>query len=241
MVRSLLKVALHAHEVSSSKWEKLMCARDYWSVLTILLGLNSSISSLIAEDRYYMLVFGAQSEPNLPRLTHVHALFVHASHDKWGSQRIHEQHCISWLPQSLSVEPLRRTTEPGVNLGLAETNRHYVAMGSQIAMWGPIRIKKELYDMAAKQAERLNRNEISYICLDWRHRGAGASNCHHAVSDLDTTQPPLVTGTARGHGAALLVVQHFARYALPSSEDTRWLTERLNLKPTEVRFVTPQA
>lgn len=218
-----------------------MCAGNYWSALMILLGFNSSICTLFAEDRYYMMVFGAQAEPNVPRMSHVHAVFVHATQDKWGTRQIQEHHCISWLPRSLSVEPLRRVPEAGVNLGLAESNRLYASMGSQIAMWGPFRIKKDLYDMAARQAERLNRNEISYICLDWRHRGGGASNCHHAVSDLDTTQPPLNTGTARGHGAAAMVVNHFARHVVPSSEDTRWVTDRLNLRPTEVRFVTPQA
>jgi hypothetical protein len=219
-----------------------MCARNYLSALTIMLGLNGAISSsLFAEDRYYMMVFGSQSEPNVPRMTHVHALFVQVSLDKWGSQRVQEQHGISWLPKSLAVEPLRRTTEPGVNLSIAESNRLYASMGSQVAMWGPFQIKKELYDMAVKQAELLNRNEIDYICLDWRYRGAGASNCHHAVSDLDTTQPPLNTGTARGHGAAVLVVQHFARYIVQSTDDTKWLTDRLNIKPTEVRFVTTQA
>lgn len=218
-----------------------MCAGNYWSALTILLGFNSSIGSLFAEDRYYMMVFGAQTEPNVPRMSHVHAVFVHATTDKWGSRQIQQQHCISWLPRSLSVEPLRRVPEPGVNLGLAETNRFYASIGSQLAMWGPFRIRKDLYDMAARQAERLNRNEINYICLDWRHRGGGASNCHHAVSDLDTTQAPLNTGTARGHGAAAMVVDHFARYVVPSTENTRWMTDRLNLRPTEVRFVTPQA
>jgi hypothetical protein len=214
-----------------------MSTRTCWTVLTMLLGLNVSPGDVIGEERCYMLVFGAQAEPNLPRFTHVHAYFVRVADGKWGhgSEKM-EGHCISWLPRTLSVEPLRRFPEPGVNLGLGESNRLYASLGAQIAMWGPYRVTRELYDMAVKQAARLNNNELNYICLDWRYRG-NASNCIHAVSDLDTTQPLLATGVARGFSAAALVVGHFARYIVPSTEDTSWLLQRLKIDSTQVSQV----
>jgi hypothetical protein len=48
-------------------------------------------------------------------------------------------------------------------------------------------------------------NAIAYICLDRMYRGA-ASNCIHALSDLDTAQEALMTGTARGDQASLMVL-----------------------------------
>src|SRR5207302_168251 len=99
----------------------------------------------------------------------------------------------------------------------------------RVTLWGPYAIRKELYDLAARQADRLNRGEMRYITFDRRNRGKDASNCIHAVCDLDSTQPPLDTGANYGDDTGELLVDHFRRYILPPRGPTRWLTDQLNL------------
>ena len=218
-----------------------MSARTYLTVLTTLLGLETSATSLLGEERFYMAMFAYQGEPNLPRNVHTYAVFVRASDAAKGEEdpRLEIQ-SISWMPRSLSVSALRRAPEAGINLSLEESNRVGRSIGSAITMWGPYRIKKELYEMAARQKERLDRNAIAYVCIDRGYRGGTASNCIHAVSDLDVTQGPLETGTARGNAASMMVLRHLERYIVSTDEDSTWLCNRLNLKPTEIRFATPQ-
>jgi hypothetical protein len=191
-----------------------------------------------AEDRYYLLMFASQSEPNVPRLAHSFATFVKTVEKENAPQELAESHTISWLPENLSVELVRFNPVRGTNLNLSESIRTANSLGTRVTMWGPVRIKKELYDMAIRQVDRLNRGEISYIAMDRRFRGQGASNCFHAVSDLDTMQPALNTGTAYGDAASQMVFEHFTPHVVASTGSLRWIADRLKLKPAEIRFAT---
>lgn len=216
-----------------------MDTRVYITVLTTMLGLNLTPSALLGEERYYMLIFASQTTPNLPRTSHTYGAFVRVLDG--GENASHpaiESWCISWLPSSLSIEPLRRAPVQGVNLNLDDTNQWARSIGASVTMWGPYRITRELYLMAERQKKRLSDNAIAYICLDRMQRDYGACNCIHALSDLDTTQPPLITGTARGEQASLMVLDHFRRYVVAADEDTSWLCQRLNLSPAEINFAT---
>ncbi len=216
-----------------------MNTRVYITVLTTMLGLNLSPAALLGEERYYMLIFASQSSPNLPRTSHTYGAFgrVLDGGENEPNPAI-ECWCISWLPGSLSIETLRRTPVAGVNLNLDDTNQWAKSIGAGVTMWGPYRITRELYQMAEQQKKRLSENAIAYICLDRLHRGNGASNCIHALSDLDITQAPLMTGTARGEQASLMVLNHFQRHIVAADEDTAWLCHRLNLNPAEINLVT---
>jgi hypothetical protein len=182
-----------------------------------------------------MFIFAAQSEPKEVRVSHTFGLFVKAS----DRQEVHETQSISWMPKDLEIRPLRRAPVAGVNLNLEQSLRWAGAVRAHVTMWGPFQIRRELYDMAAAQAKRLNSSAIEYVVIDRGQRVAGASNCIHAVSDLDPTQPLLTTGTAFGNEASVMVLDHFRRYVLPPVERTRWLVDRLSLKPNEIRFATP--
>jgi hypothetical protein len=207
-------------------------------LLTVLSALISSGAGR-ADDRYYMMIFGSETDPFAVRFTHTFALFVKASGE--GNDGKLEAQTLSWMPRSLSIRVLARRPEQGANLGIAESIQWADSVGGFTTMWGPFEVRKEFYDLAARQAARLNAGGMLYVCNDKRFRGEGASNCIHAVSDLDTTQPFLTTGTQCGNAGSELVLEHFARHILPQRASHRWLVERLGLDKMNVRFATPEA
>ncbi len=204
--------------------------------------LSIASSPCDAAERYYMLLFGSQPEPVAIKHTHTFASFIKATGEgndpsKWKL----ELQDISWMPQSMRIRVLAITPEPGVNLSVAASIRWAESVGSKTSMWGPFEVKKELYDMAVVRAKELNEKKLSYLCNDRRLRGAGATNCIHAVSDLDTTQPPLPTGMQCGHEASETVYNHLKRFVLPEQDSNIWLCERLKLSPQNVQFRTLKA
>jgi hypothetical protein len=80
---------------------------------------------------------------------------------------------------------------------------------------------------------------MQYLCVDGRLRGKGASNCIHAVSDLDPSQPLLNTGVSCGIEASKMVLSHFDPFILPARKSNRWLTDRQGLRPDVVEFMNP--
>jgi uncharacterized membrane protein YGL010W len=193
------------------------------------------------DDEHYMLVFGSQAEPNLPHHSHVFALFARTSKNgSVANNEALETHVISWLPENGVVDPLALIPVPGRNFGLEETLRQARAVKATVSCWGPFHITKELYCMAVDQERRLNQKTIAYLMLDTPHRGNGASNCIHAVSDLDIRQGSLVTGLNYGNAAGLQVCEHLMPYITPARLDLNWLCARLNLDSSEIHFVKDQ-
>ncbi len=204
-------------------------------ITTVLaLGLSSTVK---ADDKYYMMIFAAQAEPNIAAQSHTFGLFAKVSGTQ-ADPKI-ETTTISWLPASLQIEPLRREPVEGKNLSIADTLQWAATNNSKVSMWGPFRIKKGFYDMAVARAERLNSGKIQYVMIDGKQRGNGATNCIHALSDLDKTQPELNTGTARGDEASKMVLSFFDPYIIQSKGSNRWLVNRLGISPATVRFVNP--
>src|SRR5690348_5440505 len=75
-----------------------------------------------AGERHYIIVFGAQSHPKLPRFTHTFATIIKVLDCPPGCPIPPiETQTISWLPQTLVVHPFRCQDEPGVNLDLHST------------------------------------------------------------------------------------------------------------------------
>ena len=216
----------------------------YFNKKTILIAsiaffmLQQAANRVQAEERYYLLVFATQGEPNVPHLAHTFATFVKTNEKDGGAKELAETHTISWLPSNLSVELRKLVPIRGANLSLAESVKLAQSMKTRVTLWGPVQVKKEFYDMAVQQVGRLNRGEISYVALDGRFRGRGASNCFHAVADLDATQSILNTGATYGDSASEMVFQFFRRHIVPTSTPSHWIAEKLNLKPNEIRFAT---
>ena len=201
---------------------------QFFSVIGLTaIGLGQLLGQPPANERYYMIVFAAQDEGNVVRKSHTFATFVKAEGDRF------ESHTLSWMPRMLTPRIFWRKPEPGVNLGLAESLQLAKSVGAGVTMWGPYRVNKELFDMAVAQEARLNSGAILYVVLDDEFRGT-ASNCIHAVSNLDTTQRGLETGLMFGNDASEVVVKHFKPYIIPSDDSMQWLLDRLNLNSREI-------
>jgi len=183
------------------------------------------------------MMFAAQAEPNIPPASHTFALFAKVTGDKANPQI--QALPISWMPADLQIEPLKRDPVPGKNFSIEESIKWAQTVNSRVSMWGPFPIKKELWEMAVVQAEKLNSGKMQYILLDARFRGKGASNCIHAVADMDGSQPAINTGVARGDEATKMVLSFFDPYILPGRDSNRWLVDRLGIDPRVVNFQNP--
>jgi hypothetical protein len=131
------------------------------------------------------------------------------------------------MPQSLDIVILRRRPEPGTNLDL-ESSLHWAeSRNCRVSMWGPYQIDKELYNRAIKQEARLNSGMVLYKAIDRRFRPGTASNCIHAVSDLDIDHGLLHSGQGRGDRASQQVAQHLKRWMIDPEQTHDWVASRL--------------
>jgi hypothetical protein len=186
-------------------------------------------------ESYYMVIFSAQANSRDPRRTHSFATFVKAT--ATGDSAKDDQaevHTISWMPESLNIFVLRRRPEPGANLDLASSLRWAESRNCRVSMWGPYQIKKELYERAVKQETRLASGSVLYKAIDRRFRPGTASNCIHAVSDLDIDNGLLHTGPGRGDEASSLVAQHLHHWIIDPRQTHAWVAGRLGLKEDSI-------
>jgi len=177
----------------------------------------------VSEATYYLSVFGYQRKINLPQYSHTFATFIEADKEK----NI-KSHTISWMPKTFSVR-LVCTAEKGFNLSLQDSLKLGLRVDAQLSHWGPYRIEKELFNRAKKQIESLNSGKILYKAIDLGHRPNRASNCIHAVSDIDTDEKKLISGIRYGISASRLVARHLKRWIINSDETHSWVGEKLNL------------
>jgi hypothetical protein len=191
------------------------------------------------EDKYFMIVFASQAEPVVPRNAHTFATFVRPADRATeidGARQDAKILTISWLPASMDIVPVRLTPEAGKNLDLAATLKWAKDTDARVVAWGPFEIKKGLFELARQQIDRLDRGGIGYKALDLRFRGAGATNCIHAVSDTDMENGFLATGTAFGEAASYLVLRHLQRWIVDPQKTYPEIAERLKLTENNVRF-----
>jgi hypothetical protein len=184
---------------------------------------------------YYMTVFSAQADSRDPRRTHSFATFAKAigTGDSAKDNPI-EIHTISWMPRSLDIVILRRRPELGINLDLESSLRWAASRNCRVSMWGPYQINKELFDRAVQQEARLNSGLMLYKAIDRRFRPGTASNCIHAVADLDMDNGLLHSGQGRGDAASQQVAQHLHRWIINPNQRHTWVASRLGLNDQPV-------
>jgi hypothetical protein len=184
-----------------------------------------------------MMVFAAQRTPNVTRFTHTFATFVKATGEGNDKSKYQiEEHTISWIAKTKEIVVARARPEPGVNLSLKESLELAAALEEKVSMWGPVEIKKELYDRALKQIAFLESGKVGYKALDRRFRPDRATNCIHAVSDIDPDNGLLEVGTVSGEDASLLVADHLRRWMIKPETRHSWVSERLGLGEKEVNL-----
>jgi len=192
-------------------------------------------------ESYYMTIFSAQANSRDPRRTHSFATFVKAidTGDSAKDSPI-EIHTISWMPRSLDIVILRRHPETGANLDLESSLRWAESRNCRVSMWGPYQIKKELYDRAIEQEARLNSGNVLYKAIDRKFRPGTASNCIHAVADLDIDNGLLHSGQGRGEVASRQVAQHLNRWVIEPGQTHTWVASRLGLNDQPVNRGDPK-
>ena len=87
-----------------------------------------------------------------------------------------------------------------------------------------------MYDRALRQIARLQAGGVQYKALDAGFRPLAASNCIHAVSDIDQDNGLLDTETAHGEAASYLVVRHLERWINDPGQKHDWVYDQLGLR-----------
>jgi len=184
-------------------------------------------------ERFYLLVFGSESTPKVPRRTHTWATVVKTVEAPGSGPQVAEVHTISWMPATLDIHPWRFTPEPGRNLELHETIRMALGFREHIAMWGPYEIYPRGYRRFLMQKAYMESGQVGYQCIDTVGEGAKGSGCDciHAVTDMDPQfernyYPLTRFGIA---GSQFIVQQLFERNLLVSGETHSWLNGPLGL------------
>jgi hypothetical protein len=163
-------------------------------------------------ERYYCLVFSAQSVPKLPRWTHTWVSVVRATPRQQGCPPQLDVQTISWLPAALNIEPFDFCVEPGVNLDLYATLRLMHAQGMSVALWGPFELRPGVYRKFLLQKCFVESGQLAYQAIDVVGEAAwtgGGSNCIHAVTDADGAFGPGPT-LAFGYDAGSVMTAHLA-------------------------------
>jgi hypothetical protein len=140
-------------------------------------------------ERYYLLIFGSQSEPKRAKYTHTWATAVRVADCGPGQQPIVEAHTISWMPATLDIHPARLRVEPGTNLELCTTIREMLCNDERISLWGPYELRTGLYRKFLIQKAFMESGQIGYQCIDTvgeAARKGNGSDCIHAITDCDT-------------------------------------------------------
>jgi hypothetical protein len=203
-------------------------------LIAVAVALFAGRAQARADEMYYLVLFAYEGVTGAPQDAHSFAAFVKAD-GKPGKAKLTVS-CISWLPVGADVKLLKRP-EAGVNLSLEKTLRLAAERKARVAAFGPYRIKKELYDRALAQIDRLNSGTVAYKALDKRFRSdAAAVNCFHAISDM-IDGPLLDTGTAFGRQATAMVRDHLAKWIMNDRAPQPWLIEPLGLKREGISFV----
>src|SRR5581483_681827 len=136
-----------------------------------------------AQERYYLIVFGAQQNPPNPNYSHSFAIFAKATPTCAGGYAL-QSHLISWMSQDLQVRVGRLYRVPGANLDLEATFAWLYGTGQRVSMWGPFEIEQELYGRSLKQLAHLESGEVRYKAVDTLTPARTTSNCIHALTDI---------------------------------------------------------
>jgi hypothetical protein len=185
-------------------------------------------------ERYYIIVYGSQSRPRVPRYTHTWATVVKTQEVPGCAPEVAEVHTISWMPADLDIQPWRFTPEPGRNLELHETIRFALAERERVSQWGPYEIRPRSYRRFLLQKAYIESGQVGYQCIDTLGEGADGSacDCIHAITDMD---PQFQRGYYRltrfgDAGSAFIVRQLFERDVLINPGLTHdWLNGLLGL------------
>jgi hypothetical protein len=140
-------------------------------------------------ERYYLLIFGSETCPRIPKLTHSWATVVKVPVCAPDATPVAEHHSISWMPATLEIRPWYICVEPGVNLNVHQSIEMAQSKGETVYMWGPFEIPIGLYRKGLLQKAFIDSGAIGYQCIDTigeAGKNGNGSNCIHAITDADS-------------------------------------------------------
>lgn len=184
-----------------------------------------------AGESYFLMVFAAQGEPNVPRLSHTWATVIKATGEGPAAESYRlEAHTISWMPRSMAVATWRPLPEIGVNLDLAATLRWTDSLKLRVSAWGPYQIDPVMYQRALAQIAFLESGAVRYKAIDAGFAGVRVMDCIHAVSDLATGTPAVRLGTPGwGHMASAAVARDLRPWVVAPAQTHDWVALRLGI------------
>lgn len=139
-------------------------------------------------ERYFLLIFGSQTTPQVPRFTHSWATVVKVTCPPGGGPPTVEQHTISWMPATLRIKPWHFCVEPGTNLDLHFTIEEMLRHKEHVSLWGPYETWHGIYRRFLVQKEFMESGQVGYQCIDTfgeAPRDGAGCDCIHAISDMD--------------------------------------------------------
>ena len=212
--------------------------------LVAVLALALPAGAACAEEFYYVMIFGSEDHPKHFRFSHTWATFASATGEgpDPASYAV-EAHTISWMPETLDVRVLRLRPERGVNLTLEQSLGMAAAFREGVTMWGPFRVRPEIYERSLRVHAILDSDAAQYRAIS----GPGnllISDCIHAVAAVDPTfgrghYPLIRIGKPASRYIAHEVVMRSAFAHLP--EDHSWLIPRLGLDRYPIEVVPPRS
>ncbi len=201
----------------------------FWTLL-LTPGLWS-VPTARAEESYFVLIFSWQRGSTQLRCTHTFATFVRVCDGPSPADPpVLEAHTISWLPERMTLHPWRMLPQRGHNFDLDTSLRFAMGHNDRVCLWGPFQVRMELYDLAQKQVERLERGNLHYKVIDAGYAVSSVSNCVHAVLDLIPPQGRIRFWTPGwGEGASKTVAGRLKPWMIDPCTIHPWIADCLGL------------
>jgi hypothetical protein len=192
--------------------------------------LLSSMQPALAQEAYFLLMFGSQRTPPDADHSHSFATFVRVRYN--GPQPgvpVVEAHTISWLPDNLNIRVLALLPEPGHNFDLHTTLRFVLGDRQRVSLWGPYQIDPELYHRALMQKQLLESGQVRYKAVDSGYPSDRVSNCIHAISSIAEGHRVKVLSPGWGETASFTILQRFSPWIIDTNCPHSWLGSALGL------------
>jgi hypothetical protein len=143
----------------------------------LIVAATLAVGPPVRADEHYLTIFTAESTPFRPEKAHT---FVAVTRIPAGGDPV-ETHSISWLAATTVVRGVALRPEEGRNFTLAETFAIIHRDCLRVSVWGPYRIRPELFCLLRDQSQRLDSGAVKYKGTDTLVPSRVAMNCYHAI------------------------------------------------------------
>ena len=214
-------------------------ARHWAAALALVLTANAARA-----DKFYVVVFGAESKPPRAKYSHSWATFVRIPGGCPCGPAVPNAgpidcFTISWLPCKVELTINTLFAEPGRNFDLHRTFDIVLSQCEHVTAFGPYEIKEELWCRALKHKHRLESGEVRYKTIDWVRNPNNVSNCIHALTSFNTDNKRLRIGrTNFGDTASWYVTDSYWKDICCTHRVDCWVADLLGLGGYPIRWWT---